>query len=1015
MPKAWTVEDQNYFKPQARRTKAQRSPHIPFREDDNVFKIPAALPPSPRQSSPKLGNRLPQQRINSPPSFSSFTPVAKQPAADNSSTSARKPESIFKITQRSAFAGGDIFGGTAQVAVQKKQTQSPNNIFSQTGAVSDSFKSFKAPKPTADVPDATETNLFKTADSKIGSAFIQPSKAWLEENKNLFSIPNSGGMPSSNIFGKPSSTVSSGSSIFGNFSKEKPIEVGNASKEQSLLGPSPFSTNIFGGFNAAGSVQFGQHTSVSKDTVPTIPKPDTSELELKRKMEEERLKEEARKKSKELAKRKDEEEKERKRLEEEKERLRFEAEEKRIEEAALRIQNEIIQDFIIKDFLKTTVKSEIQKYELLQKRVEGIYDDILSEFIACELDQILFDIKTELDKNLLAKYFLIWRKKTQISIEQQRKIENTPVWLPAKPLPEIVPELKHPLQKTTLNLSKRYLSGRPSKIIVPPIKEDAVDVWNLVTRQLIRIMNNQQPETLQRSNIYWKCLISVPDAEEDVSCKSFNHWLNNVFIRQLSRFPRRNDVFFAEQNITNEINGKMVNICMRKLSGTKLITESQKTSQPTDLQGANSVLFFLTTKNLRVTKRRLESIIKATELQNSIGLIIYNLGPNNPNEVREVLNLDHLLGPGNVDNCLFSGYPHESLCSVVEQCLRHVASQSAYDFQLEMQQTTSFLNSCLGDELWQRIFTSISQNPTLLEAVKTFEFVVDYHNAAVDRLIQICSHSMVPHAAFPDELKQFVPKRQLDLPLDIEYFPNDWKSNATERRTQLRTFLNSLKIKEMINVKAIRDIPMLEAAVLQFVHKHLPCEREVNRIGYKIIQHILIFMDTTASNNDPIEFKEKILNYAWIDSIPIFTIGLLSFQYERYVAENRLPSEIIYDKTEFREYSRTQWWLSLNEELLKRITRKVRNSFGSASEDDEPEMKRQRLDSTQLDDAHKMELEAVLAKGRACLEKADEKMDQLRNIQKITEEISNDFAVSLYMQEQSTRTMTNVWRRSLTE
>lgn len=997
LPKAWTAEDQNYFKPQPRRQKTVKSAQTLSREDDNLFKVPAALPPSPRQSSPKLGIKS-KQKADSPPRFSPFVPVAKASITATITTDS-KPDNIFSAGQKTSTEG-NIFGGTNRFTATSKDSFTATGIFS------------KNLNNAPDTPDAGKNNLFKIPENKIGnlfsSAFCQPQKPLTTDN--LFSKPSA----TTNIFTKPPAPTPLASGIFGNFIKKDKINEDTTpgfSKQPSMFQQSAVTsvanTNLFGNF-ATAPMQFG---STVKDTAPAIFKQQPSEFQLQQELKNRHTEEEKRKKQEEeLSKKRAEEQ----RLQEEKkqlEKLRIEAQKKRTEEAALKIFDEVIFDFITKDYLVETGKAEIERYKLMEKMVQETYESILLEFIEYEIKNTLPIIQSELDKNLLAKCFFIWHKVTQERIEQQRKIENTPVWLPKKPLPEVVQDFKHPVQQATLMLSRRYLSGRPAKIIMPPVREDALDMWNLVTYRLIQLISNQQPDAPQKSSIYWKCLISVPDAEEDVSYQSFNHWLDNVLIRQLSRFPRRNDVFFVEQNAVHEMNGRIANICLRKFSGVKMLTESKKIAEGSDLQGANAVLFFLSPHNLQLARRRLENIIKTSKLQDSAGIVVYNLGSTDPFEVRCELNLEELVGPENANTCFFSSIPSGGLGSVIEQSLRYVASQSHYDFQLEMQQTTSFLKLCLGDEFWQRIFTSICQNPTLLVAVKKFEFVVDCYNAAIDRLIKICSHAMEPHAEFPTELKQFVPKRQLDIPLDLEYFPSDWKSNEAERRTQLRTFLNSLRIKEMIDVSVIKDVQTLELAILRFVYKHMPCEQEVNRIGYKIVQHILIYLDATAHKNDPIAFKEKLSNYSWIDSVPIFTIGLLSFQYERYVNENRLPSEVVYDKEELKEYTKTQWWLALNEELLKNMTKKVVDTFEMNEEEvEEPDIKRQRFDLTLLDDAHKMELEAVLAKGRASLEKADKKILEMQRVQRTAEEISGDFALSLYQHERNIKHVTTQWK-----
>lgn len=78
------------------------------------------------------------------------------------------------------------------------------------------------------------------------------------------------------------------------------------------------------------------------------------------------------------------------------------------------------------------------------------------EVTDADLTVVAFDVKTAWDKNILEKYFALWRIMARKRIEQRKKIANTPLWMPKKSMKELIPELHHPLQAKTLSLMKRY-------------------------------------------------------------------------------------------------------------------------------------------------------------------------------------------------------------------------------------------------------------------------------------------------------------------------------------------------------------------------------------------------------------------------------------------------------------------------------------------------------------------------------------------------------------------------------
>lgn len=989
LPKAWTAEDQNYYKPEARiEARLNKTPiPAPMKEDEIMFKMPQAPPKvSPRSRlSPKTVLSTENSFIIPANNTSSFASNKLAPSTQNSSMS------LFKI-QTNQAATTSIFGDFTQGSSDHKsifgnklsEAEQPAKSVDLGDGKTFRFTSNAAfGKPTGNTapPSGLFTSGLSQTPALSTNLFPQVKR---EEPKNVF--------------------VNAAASMFNSFST-----VNRSQETSGFMGKSAFQAptssaqiGLFGGFKS------------SSTSIPGVePLKDTDD-EL---MAKQREKEEAKRKELEQKKIEAEElERKRKAELEEKERQSKKAEEERqrqleqkrlqIERAAKQFLDEIIDEQVSQN-LQEIASSEFQRHRKIEEKIAKIYEDLQSEFINSALETIVTDEKLAWDKNVLGKYFISWRTLTRKKIEQRKKIENTPVWLPKRSMDEALPELCHPSQAKTLSLMKRYRSGLPSKLIAPPIRDDSIDLWQIIAPELTKLIGQRKGRQMQ--NIYWKCVISLPDVDEDPSSHFISQWLENVFYRQTSKHPRQKDTFFVEQC---EINHQRLNVCLRKLSGRKLVNEMKTPYTPKDVEGTNAILFFMTTKNMQATRARLQAALQATELNNAAAFVIYNSDGCDTINVKTTLNLYDYMDFDSVDECIFGGGPKHrnanNVCHLTKLGLKYVAAKSFYDDQLEMQQIVPFLRVCLAEELWQRIYLSVSRNPTLHEASTRFDFLADYHNDAIDRLISICSPSCIDSPTlFSSELRQFVPKIHLEIPLPLEYFPENWHQKAETHQQQLVEFLKTLKIQQNVDIKHVTDTEALQTAILKFVSAHIPVANVAERTAYKMLQQILAFLGTKQLNQ--LEFKEILAQYSWLGVIPIFSTELLSFQYQRFVNEQRLPEYVIYDKYEYEDYNRTAWWLEKNVELLKSLTANVIRDIDLAADEYDQACKRQRLDETLAIEEQK-KLDDILAKGYETLASADKILHRMKEIHTTCKEISKDFDYDLYQQERVMREMKDSWK-----
>lgn len=953
LSRAWMAEDQNYYSRREMKTDSRiKSPHVAFAnaDDEKVFKVPIALPPSRQSISPKL--RLSPKTVTTEATTNgkngSNASVAMPSIFGGNSLASNQKSEIFKVPMTSN--SNSIFSG---FSTQNRETTSTStsNLFQRPTVM---------PKDTLDGKQQFSSDIFSKAATTTTKA------------DNIFSSSTNFGQNATNIFGQAKSTTSTASvnqsdaGIFGQLRSAPATNIfgGNFSvDQQSSLSDSGFkmpvssSATIFSGFKDSFS------TIAGIKPLATHTDPDAKRLEEEKelRLQQQKLKAEA-----------EENEKEERRRRKEATDIERARKLKEIETTSAKIFSDI-SDEVVMNAVKEIVQG-IVRHRAIEQKTRSIYADLESEVIQCELERIASDVKAAWDKNILDKYFAMWRSITRKAIEQRRKIETTPIWMPSKTMTELVSELFNPSQSESLKLTKRYLSGVSEKLVVPPMREDIIDPWSNLTPPLIKLFTSTRREQQQRSklqlinaNIYWKCVISVPDVEEDASHRTINSWLNNVFVRQLTKYPRESHCFFAEQSATD---GQRINVCMRKLCGAKLMTESQHIASDNDLRGTNSILFFLTTRNLHVAHARLKELLRMTSLHDATGLVIYNMGNIEPATIQAELRLNELINFERIEHCVFSSHAQRSLADRTESCLRYIAANSFYESRLQMQQTTSLLRQCLADDFWRRIHATIEQNPTLRKAASDNKFLADYFNEAINRLISICTPSTESHAEFPDELRKFVPTHRLDIPMDLEYFPIDWKSMHDEHQRQLTVFLQSVRIRNTINIKQITDTRLLEQEILRFTRNHLPND---DRTAYKMLKQILTYLGPQPL--DRISFQVKLSRYNWIDCLPVFTIDLLAARYE----QSCLPEYIIYDRDEYEEYTRTAWWLSLNQDRLRELTKKVIRETDYGIDRLEQQRKRQRIDVQTLANQEQQDIEAALAKGMASLKKSDRALQAMRD------------------------------------
>lgn len=797
-------------------------------------------------------------------------------------------------------------------------------------------------------------NIFQSSSNKQTS---QPSTN-IFGTSSVSSVPNSQSLfgtqlPSANLFKATSSTnrlfgdssSSSSSAIFSNF--------GHASTNQ------PLSNN----FDKPSAKYETKNINEENELKQLELEKQNIEMEIRKEEEAERLRKQ-----------------ERERLQREEERKRKEMEEKLAQERKEKERMEKDKAEALKRLQHIALISEQSVAELINEFVQQELEVIANKSLACyhQIESATEDIYYELLAEIIFEESADWERMNQEKID---KIENTPIWIPDKPLMELVPDLMHPQQDETLNMSKRYRHGMPSNLSFPTKHDNQIDVFEIVPPQLVR--NRSTIERIQKKPTFWKCGISIPSSIEDKSYQRIEKWLDKIFLR---REPVNSKLFFCEQRYAQSIQ-QDVAICLRKFRGSGMSNEDGITDDA-DKIGLDAIIFLMSASNPKETKKRFLKVLQYQSVDCAIGIVMLNVDNIHEPILRSELELDEL-----IDSEYPIKYFYSKASDVVPSPLtrnkllaksfKFVASNFNFKSTLEMQTTTSFFDQCLGNQFWHRISTSSTLNPGLFKAATNIRFIIETYNTALKHLDKLVTEDLTNHPLFPQEFRRFVKVMSSDITVEYQHFPCDWKNS--NRPKQLHNFLMSLKMQPAtLKTSSLEEI---QEQLLVYAHNHIEEKARSDRAAYRMIKVLLEYCET----NSDIPFEQQISTFNWINAMRLLTLEILLYRYEQRAQS--IPKEVIYNREKFKRYLNDPWWLQDTGPMNK-----VRLSFDHFDENNGTEPKKPRLDPIDKED-----LEQLIARGAACLQEADRKIDKFKTTVNIGREITQDLDSLLYEHERNLR------------
>lgn len=778
--------------------------------------------------------------------------------------------------------------------------------------------------------------------------------------------------PAKNIFG----TAVASQSIFGSSKSSNDNLFQSTNTTNRFFGEltSSSSSNIFGNFSSGPTAKKVSSNDVVKtnchsDDVRSNEDESLKqlewqkqkiEMEIRNEEEAERLREEEEEKKKlqrqkEMQEKMESERKEKERLEKEKaaalKRLQ------RIEAISEETVVEVINEFVRQE-LEAVAKKSLEIYHKIECASEDIYYELLAE--------IIFEESAD------------WERMHQEKID---KIESTPIWLPDKSLFELIPDLTHPLQDETLNMSKRYRFGMSTMLSCPDVHENMIDMFDVVPPKLSKKCTTI--ERIRKRPTFWKCGISIPNATEDKSSQRIEKWLDKMFVR---REPISPTLFFCEQQFVRSVH-QDVAISLRKFRGSEMSNEDGVVDA-TDTAGLNAMIFIMSVSNPRETKRRLQKILQHKSVNCVIGIVMLNVDKNHEQYIRSELDLDGLIP--NAGPLIKYFYSKEEAAAapstrnkLLTKCFKWVAANFKFKSLLEMQTTTSFIDQCLGNQFWHRILTSSTHNPCLFKASTNIGFIIDTYNKALDHLDSLMTEDLTNHPLFPPEFKRYVKITSNDIPVEYQCFPNDWKN--PNRSAQLRNFLTTLRLQPVLLKTA--SLEEVQEQLLAYAHRHITDKLRSDRAAYRMIKVLLEYLESNSEQT----FQQQMSSFNWINSVRLLTLEILLFRYDE--TSHSLPKEVIYNREKFTQYLNDPWWLQNNSPMNQ-----VRMSFDCVDTDGAPIAKKSKPNPTDND-----EIEQMIARGDEVIKKANAKIDKFKTTVNIGREITHGLDSLLYEHERNLR------------
>lgn len=578
--------------------------------------------------------------------------------------------------------------------------------------------------------------------------------------------------------------------------------------------------------------------------------------------------------------------------------------------------SKLISNFVSEEVLKIA-QSEILIYQAV---VDA--SSLQSELLLAEtVDEYLKDIAHEeyalicYDQLLLSRYFSRWLRSVRKKKEQKKLMDNTPLWITTAFRSQYVQALDHPFRNKNLEMVKRYRLGEPTdfreflntgKPVFWEENENPLNLFALIGQHLLT-KHQYTPSGLMQQMRYFKFLIALPSDDEE--CLGFETLMNKWLMKYIQKSKTENGPFLhgLEHNMA---------LCVRKLSGVIPKNECGN-KMTTEGDHNDGIIFFLSGVDIRTHSRnRLYNLVKLSKnfKRVPLAIIVYNC-KYSEEELLEMLNLNQMHEEGLIFSHIFLGvkkrkkyysFRNEFIEAVSfiakESQLLNINEQQA----LAMQNIQSFLETSLGEEMWQKWINSTKINPVFGKLSTIPKHVVGIYHKALDHLLHITQGDFTDMPEFAEELKEFVPRTiYSNIALGLEHFPTNWKDIV--RNNVIKKILQSLFLPE-IKEKVPSNTEELKLWLLNYAVKCLK-EDDLALIKsvYEAIENLISEINSQSSDDIVISLRLNMINYFNVFKSIIFSHINNTL---RHYHKDLMNLVVIYLKDDFKNYVTQPWWLN---------------------------------------------------------------------------------------------------------
>ncbi|XP_022125374.2 uncharacterized protein LOC111000291 [Pieris rapae] len=830
--------------------------------------------------------------------------------------------SLFSKDENKTEASKSIFANAANSNFAKT-TAEPQNIFS--GAQSIFSKSTDAPQTNIFAKPPLETPL--TNPTSVFRGFAKPT-----QNDNLFNNDLSNNKlvtngEASNV--SPGTLFKQANDPFS--AQNKPYSVFQSKKKDSVA------SNIFKSVEASKNNDIyafnDDSNNKSRDELEelenekkkieaAIKEEERKELEEKRRKElqerQEEMKrlEEARKKE-ELKKleeqRKLEEQKKqaelKRKLEEEHlaEVERKAKERERIFREEVEKESEIVSEELVNEINRETVsfllKEEMEILNNIVTYTKNVTDEIVDEL----LDEICtYELKAELfrTKNLMKKWFSVWRNHLSRNLRRRHLLEDTPVWLPDKTPLEEAHCLRRLSERATLShmnaIHRGYKFKNEPNEIPPPKTYDLVEIIRSPLLKRMKQINYPYDKCF-----FWKITLVSPGACKWF-CKKINiqSWLLHAF-RSKDNSAVENLIHIQKQSWNN---------LMDFATSVTLINRDKYEINEDSLEGTNGVIFYMSNDDLNV--QNIESVLKQKHPYHIVPIAIITTPISNAVIQNDLENKLSEFVSNNVisDFKIFIIEPANiaiSLDSLTKSALKWLAKRCPKSPPLEIDTLKSICERYLGYEIWHRLKSDTDIR--FKDLIKDIKKLVHYYNTAIDKLIDVITdEDWFNYPGFPIEFKSYL-DNSIPCPNPYEYIPNSLKNS--ENTNAIKIILQNLKLVS----------PSFPISPKNAVHMQEEVRQYCNQIGwFKNLDtcNVVSLLPNNFSENLPVvncdNFLQVFEQYDLIDIVNIIVYEKIS------ILKNFGKQFTVYDKLAMEEFRQMNW--IYNSEVLTSLKHKADSS-----------------------------------------------------------------------------------------